>query len=278
MKAISFQGMYGAYSDLVCRKFYKSYKTIPCKTFEETLNAVVSKRSSIAMIPVENSIAGRVADMHLLLERTKLKIVAEYYHKIEHHLLGKHQSEIRDIQRVYSHVHALSQCKKNIIKTKLTPINFIDTAGAASHIANSEKISDGAIASELSAKIYNLKILKRNMEDSPKNFTRFLVFSKVFGKVSMKKKVITTLVFNTRNLPASLYKALGGFATNGINLTRLENFFSNKNFEQSSFLIDVESHPEKTSFINAFEELKYYSSRVKVLGYYEASNYRSLIN
>ena len=278
MKAISFQGMYGAYSDLVCRKFYKYYKTIPCKTFEETLNAVVSNRSSIAMIPVENSIAGRVADMHLLLEKTNLKIIAEYHHKIEHHLLGKHQSKLRDIQDVYSHVHALTQCKKNILRTKLNPINFIDTAGAASYIANSVKISDGAIASELSAKIYNLTVLKRNMEDSPKNITRFIVFSKEFGTVSIKKKVITTLVFNTRNLPASLYKALGGFATNGINLTRLENFFSNKNFEQSSFLIDVESHPEKGSFINAYEELKYYSSKVKILGYYEASDYRSLIN
>lgn len=278
MKVISFQGMYGAYSDLVCRKFFKSYKTMPCKTFEETLRAVVSNKSTLAMIPVENTIAGRVADMHLLLERTNLKIIAEYFHKIEHHLLGKRKSRLKDIEDVYSHVHALTQCKKNILRTKLNPINFIDTAGAASYIANSQKITDGAIASELSAKIYNLRILKKNMEDSPINITRFLVFSKSFCKVNIDKKVITTIVFNTRNLPASLYKALGGFATNGINLTRLENFFSNKNFEQSSFLIDIESHPEKKSFLNAYEELKYYSSKVKILGYYEASNYRSLIN
>ncbi len=131
--------MYGAYSDLVCRKFFKSYKTMPCKTFEETLRAVVSNKSTLAMIPVENTIAGRVADMHLLLERTNLKIIAEYFHKIEHHLLGKRKSRLKDIEDVYSHVHALTQCKKNILRTKLNPINFIDTAGAASYIANSQK-------------------------------------------------------------------------------------------------------------------------------------------
>lgn len=275
LKKISFQGSHGAYSDLVCRKYYKTYKTLPCNTFEETLEAVVKDRSDIAMIPVENSIAGRVADMHGLLEKTNLKIIAEYFNKIEHHLLAKHKSSINTIKKVYSHTHALTQCKQNILKSKITPINFIDTAGAAEYISKTSDYSEAALASELSAKIYNLKILKKNMQDENENITRFLVFSKNFKKVNINKRVITTLIFETRNLPAALYKALGGFATNSINLTRLENFFVNKKFQQSSFIIDLECHPEKNSFINALEELKYFSSKVKILGYYEASNYRS---
>ena len=278
MKKIAFQGMHGAYSDLVCRKFYKSYKTYPCLTFEKTLSSVSDKTVELAMIPVENSIAGRVTDMHILLENTNLKIIAEYYHRVEHHLLGKKNVKINDLKNVYSHSHALNQCKKNINKLGLNSINFIDTAGAAEFISKSNNSENSAVASELAAKIYNLKIFKKNFEDEINNVTRFLVFSKTSVKVSLKKKVMTTLTFKTKNLPASLYKALGGFATNGINLTRLENFFMNKNFDQSSFLIDVECHPEKEAFLQALKELSYYASNVKILGYYIASKYRSKIN
>ena len=278
IKKIAFQGTYGAYSDLVCRKFYKSYQTHPCLTFEQTLLSVSSGEVELAMIPVENSIAGKVTDMHILLENTNLKIIAEHYHRIKHYLLGKKNVKLNDLKNVYSHIHALSQCKKSINKLGLNSINFIDTAGAAEFISRSKNISDSAVASELAAKIYNLKVFKKNLEDEMNNVTRFLVFSKNSVKIGSRKKVITTLIFKTKNLPASLYKALGGFATNGINLTRLENFFMNKNFDQSSFLIDVESHPETESFLHAVKELRYYASNVKILGYYIASKYRSKIN
>ena len=176
-KVISFQGLNGAYSDLVCRRFYKNYKTLPCNTFEQTLFAVRNKAADLALIPVENNIAGRVADMHFLLENVNLKIVAEHYHKIEHHLLGIKSSNFKEIKKVYSHIHALSQCKNNIRKFKLEGVNFIDTAGAAKFISESNDTSISAVASELSSKIYKLKILKKNFSDKKNNITRFLVFS-----------------------------------------------------------------------------------------------------
>ena len=273
-KVISFQGLHGAYSDLVCRKFYKSLKTLPCNTFGEAILAVEEGSADLAMIPVENNIAGRVADMHFLLEKINLKIVAEFYHKIEHHLMSIKQSDIKKITKVYSHTHALSQCTKNIKKHKLDAINFIDTAGAAKFISEEKDESLAAIGSELSSKIYGLKILKKNFEDSKNNITRFLVFSKESKNISTKKKVITSIVFNTKNLPASLYKALGGFASNSINLTRLESFFVNKDFKQFSFLIDVESHPDTKNFKNALKELKKFESKIKILGFFEASSFR----
>ena len=273
-KKISFQGLQGAFSDLVCRKFYKSYETLPCNTFEQTIDAVQKNLAEIALIPVENNIAGRVADMHFLLEKISLKIVAEHYHKIEHHLMAKKNSSLDDIKNVYSHIHALSQCRKKILKNKLNPVNFIDTAGAAKFVSENEESSHAAIASDLASQIYKLKILIRNFQDSKNNITRFLVFSKKSMKINKKKKVITSIIFNTKNLPASLYKALGGFAANGINLTRLESFFVNKDFKQFSFLIDVESHPELSNFKNALKELDNYSSKIKILGHYEASPFR----
>ena len=177
MKKISFQGISGAYSDLVCRKFYKSYKTLPCNSFETALSSVKKGFADLAMIPIENSIAGRVNDMHILLEYTDLKIVAEYFNKIEHHLLIKESSSNYNVKNVYSHTQALSQCKKNIKKLKLFPINFIDTAAAAEFVSKSAE-HDAAIASDLAAKTYGLKIIKKNLEDEVNNITRFLVFAR----------------------------------------------------------------------------------------------------
>ncbi len=273
-KTVSFQGLNGAYSELVCRKFYSTYKTTPCNTFEETLQAVSNGKAELAIIPVENNIAGRVADMHLLLENIKLKIVAEHYHKVEHHLMSKEHNTLKNITKVYSHTHALSQCKKNIMKLKLNAINFMDTAGAAKYVKNSKENNISAIASKLASEIYGLKILKKNFEDKKENITRFLVFSKASHMIDKKGKIITTIVFNTNNLPASLYNALGGFAKNGINLTRLESFFVNKDFKQFSFMIDVESHPDSEQFIKALNVLKKFSNKIKVLGYYQASSFR----
>ena len=274
-KIISFQGLHGAYSDLVCRKFYKSFKTLPCNTFEQTLAAVETKKADLALIPVENNIAGRVADMHFLLENINLKIIAEHYQKIEHFLLGNYKTSFKKVKRVLSHTHAISQCKNNIKKFRLEPVHFIDTAGAAKFVSESNDNSVAAISSELSSKIYKLKILKKNFSDKQNNITRFLVFSSKSKELPKNKKVITTIVFNTKNLPASLHKALGGFALNNVNLTRLESFFVKKDFKQFSFIIDVECHPEKENFKKALKELEKYSTKVRVLGFYEASNFRS---
>ena len=274
-KIISFQGLEGAYSDLVCRKYYKGYETIPCYSFEQAINTVERRKAEIALIPVENNIAGRVADMHFLLENINLKVIAEHYHKIEHHLMTKRNLKLTDVKKVFSHIHALGQCKNNIRKLKLQANNFIDTAGAAKFVSESNDNNVAAIASKLAAEIYDLKIIKKNFQDSKNNITRFLVFSRKSKKISTKKKVITSVVFNTKNLPASLYKALGGFASNSINLTRLESFFVNKDFKQFSFLIDVESHPDSSTFKKALEVLNDYSTKVRIIGYFEASDFRA---
>ncbi len=273
-KIVSFQGIEGAYSDLACRQFYNSYDTLPCETFQKALDAVANGSSDLALIPVENNIAGRVTDMHFLLENIELKIVAEHYHRVEHHLLSKKNSTLKDIKKVYSHIHALSQCKNNVKKLKLEPVNFIDTAGAAKFVKENKDKEISAIASKLASEIYDLKILKKQFEDRKQNITRFLVFCKNSQKIDVNKKVITSIVFNTTNVPASLYKALGGFAKNNINLTRLESFFVNKDFKQFSFIIDVESHPEKKSFKNSLKVLKSFSKKIRILGFYAASPFR----
>ena len=274
-KFISFQGLEGAYSDLVCREYYKGYETIPCYSFEQAISTVERRKADIALIPVENNIAGRVADMHFLLENINLKVIAEHYHKIEHHLMTKRNLKLTDVKKVFSHIHALGQCKNNIRKLKLQANNFIDTAGAAKFVSESSDNNVAAIASKLASEIHDLKIIKKNFQDSKNNITRFLVFSRKSKKISIKKKVITSVVFNTKNLPASLYKALGGFASNSINLTRLESFFVNKDFKQFSFLIDVESHPDSSTFKKALEVLNDYSTKVRIIGYFEASDFRA---
>ena len=273
-KTISFQGIYGAYSDLACKKFFPTFETLPCETFEQALFSVKKGLTDLALIPVENNIAGRVADMHFLLEDIDLKIVAEHYFKIQHYLLGIETSSIKKIKKVYSHVHALSQCKKNLQKLNLQPINYLDTAGAAEFVSKSKDSSIAAISSKLASDIYNLKILKSRFSDHINNITRFLVFAKDSIKVELHKRVITTIVFNTKNSPASLYNALGGFALNKINLTRLESFFVNKDFKQFSFIIDVECHPKKKNFLKAVNILRNFSTRIKILGFYEASDFR----
>lgn len=268
--------MHGAFSDLACRTFYRSFKTLPCKTFQDAFESVLSKKARYAMIPVENTIAGRVADIHFLLEKTNLKIIGEHFLKVEHHLLAKSSTNKKNIKKVYSHLHALSQCRNSIKKLNLIPVDFIDTAAAAEFISKS-KSNDAAIASLLSAKIYKLKILKKNLEDKKDNITRFLVFSKNYKNISMDKKVTTTIIFNTKNVPAALHKALGCFAEEQINLTRLESFFVNKKFEKTSFLVDVETHPELKSFKTALKKLKKYSNKINILGFYNSSNFTSLI-
>lgn len=274
-KIISFQGIHGAYSDLVCRKFFGDFKTLPCKSFEETLSSVQENQSQLALIPVENSIGGRVSDMHTMLKDIKLKIIHEFYHKVEHNLLAKKGTKLGEVQQAFSHEQALAQCKDSLRFLKIRGTKYIDTAGAAQYVSKSKKKNIGAIASTLASEIYDLKILKKNVEDSDFNITRFLVFAKKSIEISKKKNVRTTIVFNTKNAPASLYNALGGFAKRKINLSRLESFVVNSEFKKSSFLADVESHPQKKEFIDSLDELKKFSNSVRIIGYYEAKNPKS---
>ena len=272
MSIISFQGLPGAYSHLVCKKYYPNFKTLPCENFEDTFKAVEMNKADLAMIPIENSTAGRVSDIHFLIQNTKLKIVAEYYQKIEHCLLSNKNTKLNDIKKIYSHEQAILQCRNTIKKYGVKTVNYLDTAGAAKLISQSKDKSKAAIASSLAAEIYGLEIKKKQLQDKQNNTTRFLVFSKKSIEVSIKKKVRTTLVFKTKNVPAGLYMALGGFANNGINLSRLESFFVNEQFKQSWFIVDVDCHPELKSFKKAIMELKKYSLVINILGHYEAAN------
>jgi prephenate dehydratase len=271
---IAFQGAAGAYSDLACREAYPAMRTLPCRTFEDAFEALAKGRARLAMIPIENSVAGRVADIHHLLPDSGLYIVGEHFQRVNHHLLGLKGARLGDIVRVHSHVHALNQCRKLIRRLRLHPVVTEDTAGAAAHIAKLGDPTQGAIASKLAARIYGLKSLKANIEDAEHNTTRFIVMAK---KSRMPRPgsgpVITSFVFRVRNVPAALLKALAGFATNGVNMTKLESYVS-PDFVAAQFYADIEGHPEDRNVKLAFEELGFYTHEVKVLGVYPAHAYR----
>lgn len=272
-KPIAFQGAPGAYSDLSCRVVFPDKSTLPCKSFDDAFDAVRNGDADLAMIPVDNTIAGRVADVHRLIPEGQLYIIGEHFQPINHAFLGIKGAKIEDIRDVHSHVHALPQCKDFIKARNLNPIVHSDTAGAAREISKQTDKSQGAIASELAAEIYNLEILERDVHDDKTNVTRFLILAPepITPPLSKDKNkhFITSLIFEVRNIPAALYKCLGGFATNGINLTRLESYV-NENFEAARFYIDIEEHSETKSFQNAIEELGFYAKDVQFLGTYPA--------
>ncbi len=273
-RVIAFQGLAGAYSDLACRSAYPGMVTLPCRTFEDAFQAVRRGRARLAMIPIENSVAGRVADIHHLLPDSGLHIVAEYFQRVNHHLLALKGAKLSDVTHVHSHVHALNQCRKLIRALKIEPVIHVDTAGAAEMIAELDDPSQAAIASELAGRIYGLTSLRANIEDAEHNTTRFIVMAK---KPSLPKSgpgpVITSFVFRVRNVPAALFKALGGFATNGVNMTKLESYLGD-GFVAAQFYADVEGHPAERSLALALEELHFFSHEVKVLGIYPAHPYR----
>jgi prephenate dehydratase len=271
---IAFQGAAGAYSDLACREAYPSMRTLPCRTFEDTFAAVTRGRARLAMIPIENSVAGRVADIHHLLPNSGLHIVAEHFQRVNHHLLGLKRARLRDVVRVHSHVHALNQCRKMIHRLRLHPVITEDTAGAAAMVAKLGDPTQGAIASKLAARIYGLKSLKANIEDAEHNTTRFIVMARKPRRPRPGSgPVITSFVFRVRNVPAALLKALAGFATNGVNMTKLESYVS-PDFVAAQFYADIEGHPGDRNVKLAFEELGFYTHEVKVLGVYPAHAYR----
>ncbi|MGE0093321.1 MAG: prephenate dehydratase [Alphaproteobacteria bacterium] len=274
-KTIAFQGLHGAYSDLACSVVYPDWKTLPCETFEDAFAAVTEKRADLAMIPIDNSVAGRVADIHHLMPGSGLHIIGEHFQRISHQLLAPKGATLDSIKTVHSHVHALSQCRKLIRELGLKAIVHADTAGAAADVAKGGDKSQAAIASSLAAKRYGLETLRSDIEDAEHNTTRFMVMSR--EAVTPKPNsgpVMTTFVFRVRNVPAALYKAMGGFATTGINMTKLESYMLGGHFEATQFYADVEGHPEERNLRLALEELSFFSRELKILGVYPAHPFR----
>jgi prephenate dehydratase len=274
-KKIIFQGERGANSDLACREAYPDYEPVPCPTFEDCFSALSAGDVDLGMIPIENSVAGRVADIHHLMPTAKLHIIAEWFLPIRNQLMAPKGATLKTIKTVQSHVMALGQCRSSIRELKLKPVVAADTAGSAREVAEANDPTRAAIASRLAAEIYGLDILKENVEDEANSTTRFVVLSreKKWAKPG-DGKIVTTFVFRVRNLPAALYKAMGGFATNGVNMTKLESYMVGGNFFATQFYADVEGHPDDTALVHALEELAFFSKELTVLGVYPAHPYR----
>ena len=273
---VAFQGELGAYSHLAINELFDNPEIKTCATFEETFKIAFENEDYKIVIPLENSLAGRVADIHYLLPKYKLQIHAEHFQKVEHNLLAKENTKLDDIKYVRSHSQAIGQCQKIIMENKYKTIISADTAGSAKELSDGKDNSIAAIASKLSAKIYKLKILKENIEDEKGNITRFLIMGKNVQQPEYKneKKYITTCIFRLKSEPAALYKSLGGFATNQVNMTKLESFSVKNTFAQTNFYLDFEGHLEEKSVQNALEELGFHTESLDILGVYEASKFR----
>ena len=278
-KKIAFQGEAGANSHLACREAYPDFEPMPCPTFEDAFAAVSSGEAALGMIPVENSIAGRVADIHHLMPNSGLHIVAEWFLPVKHQLMAPKGATLAGIKTVESHVHALGQCRNIIRKLKVKAVVAADTAGSAREVAERGDRTCAALASRLAAEIYGLDILAEDVEDDASNTTRFLVLAREpKWAEDGNGPVITTFVFQVRNIPAALYKAMGGFATNGVNMTKLESYMIEGNFFATMFYADVESHPDDLPLKRALEELEFFSQpgSLKILGVYPGNaKYRS---
>jgi prephenate dehydratase len=273
-KRVAFQGEPGAYAHLAAREFLPHAIAVPCPTFEDAAEAVRSGETDLCIIPVENSLMGRIADIHHLLPKAGLHIVGEHFLRIRHQLLGLKGAKLAGVKRVFSQGPALAQCLKVIRTLKLKAENWHDTAGSAHHVAELNDPSIAAIASALAGELYGLDVLKANVEDESHNMTRFLVMSHEPDDAPNKGKIITTFVFRVRNVPAALYKAMGGFATNGVNMTKLESYQLGGSFNATQFYADIEGHPEDRSVKLALEELAFFTSKLTVLGIYPASPLR----
>jgi prephenate dehydratase len=275
-KKIVYQGEPGANSHIACLEAYPAFEPIPCHTFEDAFAALARGEVDLGMIPIENSIAGRVADIHYLMPESGLYIVGEHFLRIRHQLLAVQGARLDSIGAVHSHIHALGQCRKLIRTLGLKPIAAADTAGAARELAESGDRANGVIATKLAAEIYGLRVLKENIEDEDHNTTRFVVLSADPKHAEPGDgPVITSFVFRVRNVPAALYKALGGFATNGVNMTKLESYQLEGSFHATQFYADIEGHPTDPSVRLAMEELAFFTSSVRILGVYHASTYRA---
>ena len=272
---IAFQGEKGAYSHLACLEIFPKAEVKACSTFEETFKLAKENSEYKIVIPITNSSTGSVADMHYLIPKYKLQIHAEHFQKVNHNLLAIKGSKLEDIKTVRSHSQALGQCRKIISENNLKAIVSADTAGSAKFIAEKKDKTESAIASELAANIYNLEILKSNVEDESGNVTRFLVMGSESKHPERKNKnYITSCIFKLKSIPAALYKALGGFATNSVNLCKLESFAVKNTFNQVQFYIEIERHIEDPSLQKALEELGFHTQQLDILGVYEAHQFR----
>ena len=276
---VAFQGEPGANSDIAAREVYSDCRTVPCATFEDALAAIQTGKAELGMIPIENSIAGRVADIHHLLPHAKLHIVGEHFLPIHFNLMAPKGATLKTVKSVESHIHALGQCRRFIRKHNYKAVIAADTAGAARHISETDDVTRAALAPMLAAKIYGLKVLAERVEDEDHNTTRFVILSRKQKHAKPNNGLtVTTFVFQVRNLPAALYKALGGFATNGVNMTKLESYMIEGNFFATMFYADVESHPDDPPLKRALEELEFFSQpgSLKILGVYPGNaKYRS---
>ena len=273
---IAFQGEPGANSDTACRNVYPDMDRLPCATFEDAFNAVETGKARLAMIPIENTIAGRVADIHHLLPESRLHIVAEYFLPIHFDLMVLPGVSLDEIKVVHSHIHALGQCRKVIRKHRWKTAVAGDTAGAARLVRDEANRSWAALAPRLASSLYGLDILAEHVEDADHNVTRFVVLSKdkSWSPRVDDRLMMTTFVFRVHNIPAALYKAMGGFATNSVNMTKLESYQLGGKFFSTQFYADIEGHPDDGNVAQALKELNFFSREVRVLGVYEAHPFR----
>ncbi|MEK9946812.1 MAG: prephenate dehydratase [Alphaproteobacteria bacterium] len=272
---IAFQGHPGAYSHLACREAYPDLEAMPCESFEDAFEAVKSGRAHLAMIPIENSVAGRVADIHTLMPDSGLFIVAEHFQRVNHCLLTVPGSTVSDLKAVHSHIQALSQCRNLIRDLGISAEIEADTAGSAKDVAARADKAHAAIASDLAGEIYGLDVLRRDIEDADHNTTRFVVLSRTARRPSPDDgPCMTSFVFQVRNVPSALYKAMGGFATNNVNMTKLESYQVGGSFNATQFYADVEGHADDKNVSLALEELHFFTSKLKILGVYPAHPFR----
>ncbi len=272
---IAYQGEPGAFSQLAAQSAYPHAEALPCATFEDAFAAVEDGRAALAMIPVENSVAGRVADIHHLLPASRLHIVAEHFQPVRHNVLARPGVRLDDIRQVRSHAMALAQCRSIIAREGWTVMRDVDTAGAARAGAAGGAPGAAALAARLAAEIYGLQTLAADVQDDARNTTRFVVMAQAPAMVEPGAGLhVTSFLFRVRNVPAALYKVMGGFATNGVNMTKLESYQLDGSFNATQFYADVEGHPEEAPLARAFEELKFFSHELRIVGSYRAHPYR----
>lgn len=278
---ISYQGEAGSNSNMACTQRFPDMQAVPCASFEDAFAMVETGEAELAMIPIENSLAGRVADIHVLLPESNLQIVGEHYLRIRFDLLGLPGSSVGEATEVHSHIHALGQCRKIIREHQLTPVIAGDTAGSAREVRDWNDPTKLSLAPPLAAELYGLEVLASSVEDDPTNTTRFVVLARkqeLPTRSELPETAVTTLVFQVRNVPSALYKALGGFATNGVNITRLESYMVGSSFAATTFMIDIEGHPEDLPVRLALEELEFFTWEIKILGTYAASEHRNSVS
>ena len=272
---IAYQGQPGAYSHLACMDVYPESDPMPCESFEDAFRMVAEGRCELAMIPIENSLGGRVADIHHLLPESSLYIVGEHFQPVQHCLLAPPGASLEGLETVSSHTQALAQCRRLIRELGLATIVCSDTAGAAREIAERGDTSEAAIASRLAAEVYGLTVMRTRIEDRLGNTTRFVVMSRRREEPDPRAGAsMTSIVFQVRSVPGALYKALGGFATNGVNITKLESYITDESFSVAQFYAEIEGHPANRNVANAFEELQFFSSTLRVLGTYPRHPFR----